>query len=56
MSRPALIGDIGGTNARFALVTPGENAPTHSQPTLLRLPGGGGSRPGLFEPSGRDRQ
>lgn len=24
MSRPALIGDIGGTNARFALVTPGE--------------------------------
>lgn len=27
MTRPALIGDIGGTNARFALVTPGECAP-----------------------------
>ncbi|MFC0266672.1 glucokinase [Kushneria aurantia] len=24
MTRPALVGDIGGTNARFALVTPGE--------------------------------
>tara|TARA_R110002049_G_scaffold45754_1_gene133130 strand:+ start:6147 stop:7115 length:969 start_codon:yes stop_codon:yes gene_type:complete len=27
MSRPALIGDIGGTNARLALVTPGEITP-----------------------------
>ena len=27
MTRPALIGDIGGTNARFALVTPGTTAP-----------------------------
>lgn len=27
MTRPALIGDIGGTNARFALVTPGSFAP-----------------------------
>ncbi|WP_129139059.1 glucokinase [Modicisalibacter coralii] len=27
MSRPALIGDIGGTNARFALVRPGDFAP-----------------------------
>jgi glucokinase len=27
MTRPALIGDIGGTNARFALVTPGAFAP-----------------------------
>lgn len=25
--RPALIGDIGGTNARLALVTPGEVTP-----------------------------
>lgn len=30
MTRPALIGDIGGTNARFALVTPGEHAPRDS--------------------------
>ncbi|MCE8003514.1 glucokinase [Billgrantia ethanolica] len=30
MTRPALIGDIGGTNARFALVTPGEHAPRES--------------------------
>ena len=29
MSRPALIGDIGGTNARFALVTPGAFEPQH---------------------------
>lgn len=34
MSRPALIGDIGGTNARFALVTPGEKTPQH----ILNLP------------------
>ncbi len=27
MTRPALIGDIGGTNARFALVTPGKHRP-----------------------------
>ncbi|GAB2803027.1 glucokinase [Halomonas shantousis] len=33
MSRPALIGDIGGTNARFALVTPGEHEP-HDIQTL----------------------
>ncbi|MHB0775760.1 glucokinase [Halomonas sp. WWR20] len=33
MSRPALIGDIGGTNARFALVTPGELQP-HDIQTL----------------------
>lgn len=32
--RPALIGDIGGTNARFALVSPGEMAP-HD---ILNLP------------------
>ncbi|WP_328716533.1 glucokinase [Halomonas elongata] len=34
MTRPALIGDIGGTNARFALVTPGAFAPhdIHSLP------------------------
>ena len=30
MTRPALIGDIGGTNARLALVTPGEFAPRHA--------------------------
>ncbi|WP_346797814.1 glucokinase [Halomonas sp. Bachu 37] len=29
MTRLALIGDIGGTNARFALVTPGEAEPRH---------------------------
>ncbi len=34
MSRPALIGDIGGTNARFALVTPGQAAPQN----ILNLP------------------
>ena len=34
MSRPALLGDIGGTNARFALTTPGAIAPhaIHSLP------------------------
>ena len=32
--RPALIGDIGGTNARLALVTPGEVTPT----TFLTCP------------------
>jgi glucokinase len=32
--RPALIGDIGGTNARFALVTPGEVTPQE----VLNLP------------------
>lgn len=34
MTRPALIGDIGGTNARFALVTPGSFAPQD----ILSLP------------------
>ncbi|MBP5980342.1 MAG: glucokinase [Halomonas sp.] len=34
MSRPALIGDIGGTNARFALVTPGKTAPQQ----IINLP------------------
>ena len=34
MTRPALIGDIGGTNARFALVTPGSFAPLQ----VLSLP------------------
>ncbi|MDR5904402.1 glucokinase [Franzmannia qiaohouensis] len=34
MPRPALIGDIGGTNARFALVTPGAFEPQH----ILSLP------------------
>ncbi|RUR30665.1 glucokinase [Vreelandella nanhaiensis] len=34
MSRPALIGDIGGTNARFALVTPGQTSPQD----ILSLP------------------
>ncbi|MBE0464617.1 MAG: glucokinase [Halomonadaceae bacterium] len=34
MSRPALIGDIGGTNARFALVTPGQTAPQQ----IINLP------------------
>ena len=33
-ARPALIGDIGGTNARFALVTPGEFMPRE----ILTLP------------------
>ena len=33
-TRPALIGDIGGTNARFALVTPGEFVPRE----ILTLP------------------
>ncbi|MGQ7245878.1 glucokinase [Halomonas sp. V046] len=31
MNRPALIGDIGGTNARFALVVPGEVSPREIQ-------------------------
>ena len=31
MTRPALIGDIGGTNARFALVTPDTFAPRDIQ-------------------------
>ncbi len=34
MTRPALIGDIGGTNARLALVTPGAVEPQH----ILSLP------------------
>ncbi|WP_300271228.1 glucokinase [Halomonas sp.] len=43
MTRPALIGDIGGTNARFALVTPGAFAP-HD---ILTLPCA--DYPGLVE-------
>ncbi|MCK2184475.1 glucokinase [Halomonas getboli] len=43
MTRPALIGDIGGTNARFALVTPGAFAP-HD---ILSLPCA--DYPGLVE-------
>jgi len=43
MTRPALIGDIGGTNARFALVTPGGFAP-HD---ILALPCA--DYPGLVE-------
>jgi len=43
MTRPALIGDIGGTNARFALVTPGAFAP-HD---ILALPCA--DYPGLVE-------
>ncbi|MCE8022382.1 glucokinase [Halomonas sp. MCCC 1A11036] len=43
MTRPALIGDIGGTNARFALVTPGEHAPRE----ILALPCA--DYPGLVE-------
>lgn len=43
MTRPALIGDIGGTNARFALVTPGTFEPQH----ILSLPCA--DYPGLVE-------
>ena len=43
MTRPALIGDIGGTNARFALVTPGAFAPRD----ILALPCA--DYPGLVE-------
>ncbi|WP_372611856.1 glucokinase, partial [Halomonas sp.] len=43
MTRPALIGDIGGTNARFALVTPGAFEP-HD---ILSLPCA--DYPGLLE-------
>jgi glucokinase len=43
MTRPALIGDIGGTNARFALVTPGAFEPQH----ILSLPCA--DYPGLVE-------
>ncbi|MCG6658089.1 glucokinase [Halomonas campisalis] len=43
MTRPALIGDIGGTNARFALVTPG----TFEPEDILSLPCA--DYPGLVE-------